>query len=123
MEVRSGLLDRQDPDVSREHRVQRPRERALVEGVDDGGAGHLAEGVDTRVGTSRAMDGRRSPLDRRERVLEDALDRSAVRLALPADVVSAVVLNRELERARGHTREPGLTTGTFFAQSGHTSGA
>ena len=123
MEVGFNLFDGQDPDVDWKHRVQRARERTLVESVQNGRAGHLAEGVYARIGASRAMDRRERPLYRREGVFEHPLDRNAVRLALPADVISAVVLNRELERARGHTREPGFTTGTFFAQSGHTSGA
>ena len=94
-------FDRQHPHVDRQHRVQRPGQRRLGDVAGQRHARDLSERVHAGVGAPGAVHGHRSALDRRQRVLEHPLDRDAVRLALPADVVGAVVLEGELQRA-GH---------------------
>ena len=74
------------------------------------------------VGAAGAVKGDRGPFERRERILDQSLNRNALSLRLPADEVGAVVLDRELQRPQ-LVLEPGLTIASPFAQCGQFSGA
>jgi hypothetical protein len=64
--------------------------------ADRAHACNLSEGVHTGVRSARAHDSDRPVLERAKRLFKKSLDRDALGLALPADVVRAVVLDCEL---------------------------
>ena len=118
------LFDRQHADVGRQDRVQRSGERRGGQRRGEADRRHLAKRVHTGVGPARAMNHDIRSLNRCERVFQQSLNRGAGGLTLPADVVRAVVLQRDLQGAHRvyDAREPGLATGMSFAQSGQLSG-
>ena len=76
--------------------------RAMTAGVvrrGHAGGRHLPEGVHAGVGAAGAVDRHGRAVEPRERVFEQALDRHAARLPLPADVRRPVVRQRDLQDA------------------------
>ena len=58
--------------------------------------GDLAQGMDTRIGTTGALDRDAFAAHGEDRLFEKGLDRGAVGLALPADEWAAIVFDDEL---------------------------
>ena len=87
------------------------------------GARDLTECVDAGIRPSRAVHGDRCPVEASQRLLEQPLHGRPFSLSLPADQTRTVVGDRELQRARAHTREPGLTTGWPARHKGHEAGS
>jgi hypothetical protein len=83
-------------------------------------AGHLPNRVDPGIGSSRAHDHDRGPLNLGKRSLETLLNRRPVLLPLPADVGGAFVGDGELQ-AQAPDLEPGFETGSPRAHIGHTA--
>ncbi len=122
MEIERRFLDGHDAHLGRQHAVQRsPEDDRLNRGLEVHRC-HLTLSVDSGVRAPGAVNRHRGSFDWRERVLEKRLDRNTGRLALPPHVIRTVVLERELEVAHQVAREPGFTTGTPVAQSGHDCG-
>src|SRR5580765_4667637 len=143
------LLNTGDANRGGQLGVQRAGNRRRVVGSLHPGARHLRHRVHARVGPSRAVHRDVRAVDARERVLKQPLHRVAGLLALPPGQLCPVVLDRQLERAQtgsglqasdygllvlaelkfgpkhGHRQflDPGFTTGTPCAQSGHAAGS
>src|SRR5262245_14274241 len=96
-----GLLRVRDPNVWRQVRIQRARQRARVDGSCDGEARHLAERVDACVRPARARDGDVSVVESSKRILDETLDGHARFLALPPDQSRTVISERDLEGRHG----------------------
>src|ERR1700745_2753699 len=80
--------------------------------------------MDTGVSAAGADDRYRPAVELAQRILEETLDRCARRLSLPADEPRSVIRERDLEAGHASTaRDPGFTTGSPCAQSGHLSGS
>ena len=100
MEIGGRLGDVEHADVLGQLRVQRARQPSsarMREG--DRGARDLAERVNAGIGAAGAMNRDRRPLESRERVFEQPLDRFAFGLTLPADEPRAVVREGEFQGA------------------------
>ena len=91
MEVGGRLLDVRHPDVRRQARVEAARQTSDRMAAGHLRAGDLAERMDAGIGPPRAVHRHRRPFEPRQRVFEQALDRDAVRLPLPADEPRPVV--------------------------------
>ena len=94
------VFDRDDADVDGQHGVQSALERRHVMRGARPHACDLPEGVDAGVGPARTVHRQRTALERRQRLLEQPLNRHAFGLTLPANVVRSVVFDGQLQRAR-----------------------
>src|SRR5262245_27548322 len=104
---RGRVDDAEHANVLRKPDVERPLHRRRGEIDVDVHARDLSERMHARIGPAGARDRRSAPaVERRERLLDDLLNREAVELPLPADVVGAVVSNGELQRAHRQAWKP-----------------
>ncbi len=103
--------------------VERALHRGRREIEIDVDAGHLAERVNAGVGAAGAGNRPDLPaVERRERLFDDLLNRETVDLPLPADVVRAVVGQREFQGPHAPYLDPGLVIGAAAWHIGHPSG-
>jgi hypothetical protein len=86
--------------VSWQDGVQRAGERHWIECAGKCSSRNLRERVNAGIGASRSVYRHTFGGDGRERILDEALDRRAAALPLPADVVRAVVLKNQLQITR-----------------------
>src|SRR5262249_5340139 len=96
VEIIRRALDAADRDVARRHAVEAALQPpdidlAVMDEIRD-----LTQGVNARVGASRTVETNLRAEDLLQRRLDRLLHRPAVRLDLPAAIVGAVVLDREL---------------------------
>ena len=88
-------------DIVRQHGVQRFLQNCSATSRLGAEAGHLAQGVDAGVGPSAGREPHLFSGDLLEGRFERYLDRFAIRLDLPAEIVGAVVSDGEFERSHG----------------------
>ena len=91
------------PDRSRKTRIQRANQRLTLDRALERKTGDLAQRVHPGVGPSGAGDAHRALIELCQHLFEQALDRRARRLPLPADEVRAVVGEGDLEGAHDAT--------------------
>src|SRR5262245_50473173 len=152
VKIGCGVSHLEDTNVLRQFRIERTKDcrRRMIEG--DAGAGDLSKRMHPGVRPPGPMDRHRRTFEPGERLFEEALNRFAVRLTLPADKPRPIVGERQLENSHLFTtkvttiskttkspllscpsrsfvssvvqsRDPGLTTGLPSAHSGHCSGS
>jgi hypothetical protein len=91
--------ERRDADRLGQVRVQRPRQPRIGNRRRDARGGDLRERVHARIGAPRAVQRDRRAIDRRERLLDQALHRHALPLPLPPDEIRPVVRDDQLDGA------------------------
>jgi hypothetical protein len=105
MELGADLVDPGHRDGWRQQAVEATPHALDRDGAGGGERRDLAAGVDPGVGARGAGHPHRVLQDRRQRVLEVALDRRPVVLPLPAAQVGAVVLDQQPQLALRHGRQ------------------
>jgi len=99
VELRFGIFDRHDAHIARQDGVERPPDdQGLVRG-GHARRRHLAEGVNTGVGPTRAVHDDGCAVQPRQCRLEQTLDGHPLGLPLPADVGGPVVRDGQLEHS------------------------
>ena len=109
MKLRTGIFDRDDAHVDGQDGVQRALQRRDVVRGARTDARHLPERMHAGVGSARTMHRQRTTLERRQRLLEQPLNRHAFGLTLPANVVRSVVLDGQLQRAHAFSVAKAVT--------------
>ena len=112
MERLGRLFSREDAHRAREARIDRADHRAGRHGALDRERGDLAERVDAGVRASGSRHSHVALVERAQRILQKPLDRHAIGLKLPSDVVGAVVGEGDLE-ARHHRATLRLSSNSF----------
>ncbi len=112
VELVSHLGRGRDPDVVRQHRIQRAPQLPDVPFVRDAYTDRLTSRVHAGVGPARTQRRDRRGAEALERRLQNALNRALFRLPLPSTEPRPVVVQHELHGAFGHCWKATSTRGS-----------